>query len=310
MREEMNRAGAIELLMPVGAAGGAVAGDAAACSKYGPELLRIKDRHERDFCVQPTQRGGHHRHRAPGAAQLPQLPVNFYQIQTKFRDEIRPRFGVMRAREFTMKDAYSFDRDLDGASRELRPHVRRLRPHLHAPGPEVPRRGRRHRRDRRRPLARVPGDRRHGRGRDRLLRPARTTPPTSSSPKRCRRRPRARRRPKPHEEDADARQGTCEDVAAFLGLPLERTVKSLVLATDEPAPTMPRRTTIWLLLVRGDHVAERGQGRASCRACAGFRFATDSRDRARTSAAEPGYLGPRAAATAACASSPTAPSRR
>ncbi|MDY6942677.1 MAG: proline--tRNA ligase [Pseudomonadota bacterium] len=107
VREEMNRAGAQELLMPV-VQPAELWHESARWEAYGPELLRLKDRHDRDFCLGPTHeeiitdvfRREVRSHR--------QLPVNFYQIQTKFRDEIRPRFGVMRAREFLMKDAYSF----------------------------------------------------------------------------------------------------------------------------------------------------------------------------------------------------------
>jgi prolyl-tRNA synthetase len=110
VREEMNRAGAIELLMPV-VQPAELWMESGRWVQYGAELLRIKDRHQRDFVLQPTSeevvtdiaRNEIHSWR--------QLPVNFYHIQTKFRDERRPRFGLMRGREFTMKDAYSFDRD-------------------------------------------------------------------------------------------------------------------------------------------------------------------------------------------------------
>jgi len=110
VRDEMNRAGAIELLMPV-VQPAELWMESGRWVQYGAELLRIKDRHQRDFVLQPTSeevitdiaRNEIHSWR--------QLPVNFYHIQTKFRDERRPRFGLMRGREFTMKDAYSFDRD-------------------------------------------------------------------------------------------------------------------------------------------------------------------------------------------------------
>ena len=92
--------------------------------KYGKELLRIKDRHERDFVLRPDARGGHHRHRAPRRQELPPAPFNLYQIQTKFRDEIRPRFGLMRGREFLMKDAYSFHADAGEPRRGLRGDAR------------------------------------------------------------------------------------------------------------------------------------------------------------------------------------------
>ena len=83
----------------------------------GPELLRIKDRHERDFLIQPTSEEVITDLARTEIKSYKQLPVNFYQIQTKFRDERRPRFGIMRGREFSMKDAYSFDRDVEGLKR-------------------------------------------------------------------------------------------------------------------------------------------------------------------------------------------------
>jgi prolyl-tRNA synthetase len=113
IREEMNKAGGIELLMPL-VQPAELWQETGRWDKMGPELLRLKDRHGRDFALQPTSeevvtdvvRGEIKSYR--------QLPVNFYHIQTKFRDERRPRFGLMRGREFTMKDAYSFDRDVEG----------------------------------------------------------------------------------------------------------------------------------------------------------------------------------------------------
>jgi len=116
VREEMNRAGAVELLMP-GVQPAELWEESGRWDYYGRELLRLKDRHNRDACLGPTHeevitdlvRKEIHSYR--------QMPINLYQIQTKFRDEIRPRFGIMRCREFIMKDAYSFDRDEEGAAR-------------------------------------------------------------------------------------------------------------------------------------------------------------------------------------------------
>lgn len=116
VREEMNRAGAIEIVMPMVQPAG-LWQETGRFDSMGPELLRFKDRHERDFVIQPTSeevvtdiaRNELRSYRA--------LPKNFYQIQTKFRDERRPRFGVMRGREFTMKDAYSFDRSAEDAGK-------------------------------------------------------------------------------------------------------------------------------------------------------------------------------------------------
>ena len=118
VREEMDRAGALEVLMPA-IQPAQLWQESGRWQQYGPELLRLSDRHHRDFCFGPTHeevitdivRGKLKSYR--------QLPVNFYQIQTKFRDEIRPRFGVMRAREFVMKDAYSFHMDQECLEREF-----------------------------------------------------------------------------------------------------------------------------------------------------------------------------------------------
>jgi prolyl-tRNA synthetase len=118
IRDEMNKAGGIELLMPL-IQPAELWQETGRWDKMGPEMLRVKDRHDRDFIIQPTSeevvtdiaRAEIHSWR--------QLPKNFYHIQTKFRDERRPRFGVMRGREFTMKDAYSFDRDDESCGPQL-----------------------------------------------------------------------------------------------------------------------------------------------------------------------------------------------
>lgn len=116
---------------------------------YGKELLRFKDRNEREYCLGPTHeevitdlvRGEVRSYR--------QLPVRLYQIQSKFRDEIRPRFGLMRGREFMMKDGYSFDADSAGAEPELQADVRRLHPYFQSPGSQIQSSGSRHRLHRR-----------------------------------------------------------------------------------------------------------------------------------------------------------------
>jgi prolyl-tRNA synthetase len=164
VREEMNRAGAIELLMPA-VQPAELWEETGRWAVFGPQMLKIKDRHQRDFCFGPT-----HEEVITDVARREiksyrQLPLNFYQIQTKFRDEIRPRFGVMRAREFLMKDAYSFHAEPRQPGRDLPDHVRRLWPDLHPAGPDLPRGGRRHRRHRRLGLARIPRAGRLRRGR-------------------------------------------------------------------------------------------------------------------------------------------------
>jgi prolyl-tRNA synthetase len=119
IREEMNRGGAIELLMPA-VQPAELWHESTRWEQYGPELLRIKDRHQRDFCFGPTHEEVVSDVVRRDIKSYRQLPLNFYQIQTKFRDEIRPRFGVMRGREFIMKDAYSFHVNYDDLLREYR----------------------------------------------------------------------------------------------------------------------------------------------------------------------------------------------
>jgi prolyl-tRNA synthetase len=116
IREEMNASGAVELLMPA-VQPAELWQESGRWSEYGPELMRFKDRHERDFCLGPTHEEVVSDIFRREVRSYRQLPLNFYQIQTKFRDEIRPRFGVMRGREFIMKDAYSFHADLAGLAR-------------------------------------------------------------------------------------------------------------------------------------------------------------------------------------------------
>ena len=116
VREEMNRAGALELLMP-SFQPSELWQESGRWDQFGPELLRLKDRHQRDACIGPTHEEIVTDIFRREVSSYRQLPLNFYQIQTKFRDEIRPRFGVMRSREFIMKDAYSFDIDPAGMQR-------------------------------------------------------------------------------------------------------------------------------------------------------------------------------------------------
>ena len=119
VREEMDRAGAIELSMPV-VQPAELWQESGRWEKYGPELLRFKDRHQRDFLMQPTSEEVITDLARAELKSYRQLPVHFYQIQTKFRDERRPRFGIMRGREFTMKDGYSFHADYADLQREYK----------------------------------------------------------------------------------------------------------------------------------------------------------------------------------------------
>ena len=138
VREEMDRAGALEVLMPA-VQPAELWQESGRWDKYGSLLLRMSDRHDRDFCFGPTHEEVITDIARRELRSYKQLPVNFYQIQTKFRDEIRPRFGVMRAREFIMKDAYSFDVDQAGLEDKLSAHARRLHRHFLAAGPDLPR---------------------------------------------------------------------------------------------------------------------------------------------------------------------------
>src|SRR5881227_1010087 len=119
VREEMNRAGAMELAMPV-VQPAELWQESRRWQEYGPELLRFKDRHERDFVLQPTSEEVITELARDELKSYRRLPLHFYHIQTKFRDERRPRFGVMRSREFIMKDGYSFHVDLADLEREYR----------------------------------------------------------------------------------------------------------------------------------------------------------------------------------------------
>src|SRR3569832_1684945 len=119
IREEMNRAGALEIVMPV-VQPAELWQESGRWQAYGPELLRFKDRHERDFVIQPTSEEVVTDLARSELKTYRRLPVHFYQIQTKFRDERRPRFGIMRGREFIMKDGYSFHADAADLEREYR----------------------------------------------------------------------------------------------------------------------------------------------------------------------------------------------
>ena len=169
VREEMNRAGALEVLMP-GVIPAELWVESGRWEQFGPELLRLKDRHERDFCLGPTHEEVITDIARNELKSYRQLPANFYQIQMKFRDERRPRFGVMRAREFLMKDAYSFHLDQKGLQAGLRRDARGLHAHLHAARPQVPLGGGRPRRDRRQRFRRIPRARGLRRRRHRVLR--------------------------------------------------------------------------------------------------------------------------------------------
>jgi prolyl-tRNA synthetase len=290
IREEMNRAGAVELLMPV-VQPAELWQETGRFSQMGPELLRVKDRHERDFIIQPTSEEVITDIARQELRSYKQLPRNFYHIQTKFRDERRPRFGLMRGREFTMKDAYSFDRDAAAAAKSYAQMVQAYRAIFDRFGLRY------------RAVAAdsgaIGGDLSQefqviaDTGEDAIvycpdsdyaanIELAEAVAPAS---------PRAA----PVEaltKTPTPGKATCEDVAELLGLPLQRTVKSLVLATDERTPQGDvGGTTLWLLLVRGDHSLNEVKAGKLAGLKNGYRFATAAEIESHFGC-RPGYLGP------------------
>ncbi|MBU6438904.1 MAG: proline--tRNA ligase [Betaproteobacteria bacterium] len=246
VREEMNRAGAIELLMPV-VQPAELWQESGRWDKFGPELLRMKDRHQRDFVMQPTSEEVITDIARAELRSWRQLPVNFYHIQTKFRDERRPRFGVMRAREFTMKDAYSFDRDREGAQRSYEAMYEAYRRIFERFGFEF------------RAVAAdsgaIGGSLSHefhviaDTGEDAIA----YSPESdyAANVEKAEALPLLSQRAAPGkalERTPTPAAGKCEEVAELLGIALQATVKSVVLATDGEAGTQ-----LVLLLVRGDH---------------------------------------------------------
>ncbi|MBI3100446.1 MAG: proline--tRNA ligase [Burkholderiales bacterium] len=290
VREEMNRAGAVELAMPV-VQPAELWQETRRFDTMGPELLRIQDRHGRDYVVQPTSEEVVTDIARQELRSYKQLPRNFYQIQTKFRDERRPRFGLMRGREFTMKDAYSFDRDLDAAKASYQTMAQAYRRIFDRFGLRY------------RAVAAdsgaIGGDMSEefqviaATGEDAIvycpqsdyaanmekaeaLAPQGQRPAAAASLQKV---------PTPGKS-------TCADVAELLGVPLQTTVKSLVLATDETnAQGEIVRSQVWLLLLRGDHDMNEIKVSKVPGLDAGFRFATVGEIEAHFGC-KPGYLGP------------------
>ncbi len=289
VREEMNRGGAIEMLMPV-VQPAELWQETGRWDKMGPELMRVKDRHGRDFAIQPTSeevitdvvRGDIKSYR--------QLPINFYHIQTKFRDERRPRFGLMRGREFTMKDAYSFDRDVAGMQQSYQimydAYVRifqRFGLQFRAVAADN---------------GAIGGSGSHEfhviaqTGEDALV----YCPDSDFAANMEAAEALACSSTRPAATESMTKRATpgkakCEDVAALLGLPLNRTVKSIVLAsekTDDKGKSLGSK--IWLLLLRGDH--EMNEVKVNKLAGIGaWRMATEEEIVA-AFGTQPGYLGP------------------
>ncbi len=289
IREEMNRAGAVELLMPV-VQPADLWQESGRFQAYGPELMRIKDRHERDFIIQPTSEEVITDIARQELRSYRALPKNFYHIQTKFRDERRPRFGVMRGREFTMKDAYSFDRDPEAAGKSyeqmFNAYVRifdRMGLTFRAVAADT---------------GAIGGDRSHefqviaDTGEDAIV-----YCPTSdyaANIELAEALPLIAQRATASAamvKTPTPGKSTCEDVAVLLGVSLTNTVKSLVLATDEKKPSGDVLTTVWLLLVRGDHSLNEIKANKVPGLKNGFRFATGAEIDSHF-LCKPGYLGP------------------
>lgn len=301
VREEMNRAGALELVMPV-VQPAELWQETGRWDEFGPLMLHIKDRHEREFTMGPTHEEVITDIARREIKSYRQVPVNFYQIQTKFRDEVRPRFGVMRAREFVMKDAYSFHIDeeslrvgyramYDAYTRifsrmELR--FRAVQADAGAIGGDVSQEFHVLADSGEDAIAVSDGD-------DYAANVERAEALAPAGERAAAAEPLVRK--------ATPGQARCEDVANFLGLPLERTVKSIVLAVDAPAegksPGSRTDTStaathgaqVWLLLLRGDHELNEVKVSKLPGLDKGFRFATVAEIQEHFGC-EPGYLGP------------------
>ena len=290
IREEMGRAGAVEMLMPV-VQPAELWQETGRFDKMGPELMRVKDRHGRDFIIQPTSEEVVTDVARQELLSYKQLPKNFYHIQTKFRDERRPRFGIMRGREFTMKDAYSFDRNPAAAAKSYETMFAAYKRIFDRFGLQY------------RAVAAdtgaIGGDLSHefqviaDTGEDAIV-----YCPTSdyaanielaeavalSSERGA--------ATQAMTKTATPGKSTCADVAVLLDLPLAQTVKSLVMATDEVNDKGDIvGSTVWLLLLRGDHDMNEVKVGKVEGLKGGFRFATlgEIEDHF---GCKPGYLGP------------------
>jgi len=279
VREEMNRAGAIELFMPA-VQPAELWQESGRWQKYGPELLRLRDRHERDFCIGPTHEEVITDIARREIRSYRQLPVHFYQIQTKFRDEIRPRFGVMRGREFTMKDGYSFHADLTDLQREYR--------NMHDTYTRIfTRLGLKFRVVAADPGS-IGGTGSHefhvlaDSGEDAIaycpqsdyaanVELAEAVAPTT---------PRAIPKEEMKEVPTPGKK-TCEDVTALLGVPLERSVKAIAVIRKAGE-------AFHLLLLRGDHALNEIK---TSKSIGEFRFASEQ-DIEQHMGCRAGYIGP------------------
>lgn len=291
VREEMNKAGAIELRMPI-VQPAELWMESGRWNKYGPELLRFKDRNEREFVIQPTSEEVVTDLAHREFTSWRQLPINFYQIQTKFRDERRPRFGVMRAREFVMKDAYSFDRTKEAAIASYQKMFEAYKRIFHRMGLVF------------RPVRADSGSIGGSLSQEfqviadvgedviaycpdsdwaaniELAEAACVIAERAAAAKEM-------------KKVATPGKETCEEVSAFLQSPLESCLKSIVLAADrtnEKGEAMPPK--IVLVLLRADHELNEVKVGKLPELKNGFRFATEKEIAAHFAGAHPGSLGP------------------
>lgn len=279
VREEMNRAGAIELFMPA-VQPAELWQESGRWQKYGPELLRLRDRHERDFCIGPTHEEVITDIARRDIRSYRQLPVHFYQIQTKFRDEIRPRFGVMRGREFTMKDGYSFHADLTDLQREYRNMYDTYTRIFTRLGLKF------------RAVAADPGaiggtgsQEFHvlaESGEDAIAYCPQSDYAANVELAEAVSPPTPRATPKEETKKVSTPgKKTCEDVTAFLGVPLERSVKTIAVIRKAG-------DAFHLLLLRGDHALNE----IKVSKCVGeFRFASEQEIEQQIGC-RAGYIGP------------------
>lgn len=291
IREEMERAGSIELSMPI-VQPAELWQESGRWNKYGPELLRFKDRHQRDFVIQPTSEEVITDLARQEITSWRQLPVNFYQIRTKFRDERRPRFGVMRAREFVMKDAYSFDRNPEEAGKSydkmfdaytriftrLGLNFRAVRADSGAIGGS--------RSQEFQVIADVGED---------VIAYCPDSDYAANIELAEAFSVLDARKPAQSEMVKHATPGKekCEDVAPFLGIALTDCVKSIVLAhdeEDEEGNALPAK--IVLVLLRADHELNEVKAGKLPELKGSLRFATEEEIRTHFNGANPGSLGP------------------
>lgn len=284
VRQEMDKAGAIEMLMPL-VQPAELWQETGRWDKMGPELMRVKDRHGRDFAIQPTSEEVVTDVARSEIKSYRQLPVNFYHIQTKFRDERRPRFGLMRGREFTMKDAYSFDRDVEGLRVSYQNMVDAYTRIFNRFGLKF------------RAVAADNGAI-GGSGSQEFHVIADTGEdalvycPTSdyaANMEAAEAMPPAGKRADPQSAlslTATPGKQRCEDVASLLNIALIKMVKSIVISVE----VAEEKREIWLLLLRGDHdLNEVKVGKLP--GIGPFRFASES-EIMQAFGTPPGYIGP------------------